>query len=169
MDKSNTVNKQTVEQAILDAVKHIKNWTKQELSNLLARHKFSKDTILIIPIGHAGYLIGNYALRHVSNEWHMIYRYNDQELVFHNRNAAMFYAICQQTSRISLADQIYNYDQQVHRLDREVDHFRIRIKRSSKKRERDIKQLYDSRYQESVLKLKHARFLLEKTLQMAKY
>jgi hypothetical protein len=169
MDKSNTVNKQTIEQAIVDAVKHIKNWTKQELKHLLAQNRFSKDNILIIPIGTAGYLIGNYALRQVNNEWHMIYRYNDIELIFYNRNAAMFYAICQQTHRIPLADQIYCYDQQVNRLDIEAAQFKIRIKQSQNKKNSDQLELYASRHQETTLKLRHARFLLEKTLDLAKY
>lgn len=169
MDKSSTVNKQTIEQAIIEAVKHIKNWTKLELKNILAQQRFSKDNILIIPIGQSGFLIGNYALRHVDKEWHMIYRYNDIELVFYNRNAAMFYAICQQTNRINLADQILNYDQQVNRLDIESNYFRIRIKRSERKKDPQLKYLYASRYQESILKLQHAKFLLEKTLDLAKY
>jgi hypothetical protein len=169
MDKSNTVNKQIIEQAIIEAVKHIRYWTKKELSNLLVQHRFSKDNILIIPVGTSCFLVGNYAIRKHNNEWHMIYRYNDNELKFQSRNAALFYSICMQTNRQQLADLIYTQDQHVNRLSIETDRYQIRLKHLSRNKNLDLRQLYTSRHDDSKLKLKHARFLLEKSLTIAKY
>lgn len=169
MDKSNTANKQIIEQAIIEAVKHIRQWTKKELSNLLVKHRFSKDNILIIPIGGSGFLVGDYAIRKHNDEWHMIYRYNDNELKFQSRNAALLYSICMQTNRSQLANLIYIQDQYVDRLSIETYRYQTRLKHLGRSKNLDLRHLYTSRHENSKLKLKHARFLLEKSLTIAKY
>jgi hypothetical protein len=99
----------------------------------------------------------------------MIYRYNDNELKFQSRNAALFYSICMQTNRQQLADLIYTQDQHVNRLSIETDRYQIRLKHLARNKNLDLRQLYTSRHDDSKLKLKHARFLLEKSLTIAKY
>ena len=165
MAQSIIVDKPTIEQAVGHAVKHIKNWTKQELANLLANSKSKQP--LIVPLNDHAFIIGNYALQYTNNMWHMIYRYNDQELVFGNRHAAIFYAILSQKNRYELAEQILKVDQDIIRLTVELDRLRLRLKNSSGKH--GNRTLYLHRYQEVVLQLNNKGSLLEKSLKMAKY
>lgn len=168
MEKSPTINKPEIEQAVKQAVKKIRRWTKQELGFLLQQIRPSKQPPIIIPLSDRGYLIGNYAIMIVDNRWHMIYRYSDQELVFETRAAAIMFAVCNQTSRYQLAKQIQHYDENINRLNVKADEYRNRIKQKTNK-SHNAKDLYVSRYHETKAQINYNRFLLEKTLKLAKY
>lgn len=171
MEKSNITDKSTIEQAINQAlgqvVKQVKHWTRKELVNILDQQR-KQDQPLIVPLGSNCYLIGNYAIRPYQDHWLMIYRYNDQELVFANKTAAIFYAVCQQRGRTQLADQIYTYDNACVRLSRDHTRFRQRLEHSQQ-RGHGSQDLYRSRYLETQAQLRHQQQLLEKSLKMAKY
>ncbi len=168
MAQSNTVSKTTIDQAVKQAVKHVKGWTRQHLQQVLDRHQ--KDNVpLIVALGSSGFLIGNYAIRCINERWHMIYRYNDQELEFVRKNSAIFYAVCYQARRGQLADQILKQDNDIDRLQNELSFYRIRIDQAQSRRRTQNLDLYLSRYQETQAQLHHAEKLLEKSLQMAKY
>lgn len=169
MDKFNIVNKYEVEQAVLQAVKHVKKWTRRELSLLLAAYRPSKSTPLIIPLNEKVLLIGNYALLNDNKIWHMIYRFNDQELDFVDKNAAIFYAVCMQTNRIYLANVIQKYDEEINRLIVEEERLKYRIGQSMRKKNHTNLDLYTNRYQNTRARLKQCRSLLEKNLKHAKY
>ena len=168
MDKYNTVDKLTIEQTIDRALKQVvtqvKHWSRKELENLLDQK--NQPQPLIVPLGRNCYLIGNYALRSINHTWAMIYRYNDQELIFLNRHAAIFYAICQQNGRGQLADEIYRYDQACLRINHDVEFYQNKLEHHKNK---GNTELFRSRYLESRARLNHQRQLLEKSLKMAKY
>lgn len=166
MGQSITLDKPTIEKAVGQAVKHIKNWTKQELANILAQGAKSSQP-LIVPLDDHAFIVGNYAIQNINNMWHMIYRYNDQELVFINRQAAIFYAILNQKRRYEQAEQILKIDQDIDRLSIELARLRVRLKNCSGKG--SSRDLYIHRYQEVVLQLSNKKSLLEKSLKMAKY
>lgn len=167
MDKSHSNVKQEIDQAVKQAVKHVRAWSRREISSLLDQNRDSKP--LIVPVGQQGYLIGNYAVREYQQDWYLIYRYSDQEYQFTSRESAFMYAICQQTRRGYLADQILKNDQDINRCKIEVDRFQFRLKQAMKKRNSHLIDLYRSRHQESCAQLNHHRFLLEKNLKLAKY
>lgn len=169
MEKFTTESKSIVEKAVKQAVKKIKHWTRKELFNLIDRQKKQDSRPLIVPIGDTLVLVGNYAIRQIGSHWHMIYRYNDQELIFTNRHAAIFYAICSQTRRWQIADQLLNYDQDINRLIVEESRLKSRLIGAEKKNNYNLKDLYFNRYQETVSQLNQRRMLLEKTLKLAKY
>jgi len=166
MDKSHIANKSQIEQAVRQAVQHIRTWTRSELRKLLAKPRGKTETPIIIPLGSRGFLVGDYAMLQTNSIWHMIYRYNDEELEFVDRDAAIFYAVCQQTNRIVMAEQLYKYDQNINRLNVKADQFKSRLTRT---RSHVTKDLYASRYSETMAQLKRNQFLLEKTLNLAKY
>ena len=167
MEKSHILNEQQVELAVQVAVKHIRKWTKTQLQKLLADSKTSKEKPLIVQLGQKAYLIGNYAIQEIDNYWHLIYRYSDTELVFQNRNAAMLYAVFQQTKKEALAEQIRKYDENINRLNIKAELFRLRLQQ--KRTSSNQKDLYSNRLIETRVQLKHNQFLLEKTLKLAKY
>lgn len=169
MDKSTTLNKSKVDQAVQYAVKHVKSWTREELRKILSAKPIKNELPLIIQMGDHGYIIGLYAIKHENNLWHMIYRYSDEELVFANKHAAIFYAVCNQSNRTLIADQIKNYDEDINRLIVEVDRLNQRLKQAIKRKNSVNIDLYRSRYEHAVAQLKSRQFRLEKTLKSAKY
>lgn len=169
MEKLPTESKSIVEQAVAQAVKKIKHWTRKEIFTLIDIQKKQDRRPLIVPIGANLFLVGNYAVRQIDNHWHMIYRYNDDELVFTNRHAAMFYAICNQTQRWQIADQLLNYDQHINRLIVEEGRLKTRLLSAGNKKNYTLKDHYYNRYQETLAQLSQNRMLLEKTLKLAKY
>ena len=169
MDTSNTVDKSTIEQAVAQAVRHVRQWTKQELSNILKEYRPGQEPPLIIPIAGHGMLIGNYAIMNDQGLYQMIYRYNDDQLTFCDRTAAIFYAVCMQIGRSQLADQIKNCDRDINRLNVEAERLRYRLKQAVKKRNSMNIDLYTSRYQETLAQLTQRRHHQEKNLRFAKY
>lgn len=169
MDKSITLNKSKVDQAVQYAVKHVKSWTREELRKILSLKPIKNERPLIIQIGEHGYIIGRYAIKHENNLWHMIYCYSDEEFVFTNKHAAIFYAVCYQSNRILIADQIKNYNEDINRLIVEVDRLNQRLKQAIKRKNSVNIDLYCSRYEHALAQLKIRRFQLEKTLKSAKY
>jgi hypothetical protein len=169
MDKSITVNKSKVEEAVKYAVKHVKSWTREELKKLLNTPRSRQDLPLIIQIGNHGYIIGNYAIKQVHDRWHMIYNYSDDTLVFANKHAAIFYAVCNQIGRTAMADEIKNCDEDINRLIVEVDRLKLRLQQAIKRKNSMNIDLYRSRYEQALAQLKTRQFRLEKTLKSAKY
>jgi len=169
MDKSHIENKSQIEQAVKLAIRHVREWTRSELRTILSKPRVRTEIPIIIPLGPRGFLVGDYAMLQTGSVWNMIYRYNDQELEFVERDAAIFYAVCQQTNRLSMAEQLYKYDQNINRLNVKVEQFKTRLERASRNRNSNAKDLYVSRHSETVAQLKRNQFLLEKTLNLAKY
>lgn len=164
MEKFSIENKLIVEHAVEQAVDLVKSWTRQELENLVSKNNIKKKQLLILPLGKHGFIIGNYALKPVEDQWYMLYRYHDKELVFKHKNAAMFYAICQSLGNNKLAEQLLGYDQEINRLNVEADRLKQRIERKNKNYD-----LYLNRYYQTRAQLQQKRFLLEKSLKLAKY
>lgn len=168
--KSNILSKSTVEQAVKEVVKHVKRWTRKELEVLLNTNNSRVKIPIIVPLDDHCYLIGNYACCFKDDCWSLIYRNNDKELQFQNKSSALFYAICQQTSRYQLAEQILKYDNDILRLKFKAELYRNRYYLAKKnKRSGHSSEVYSCRYNETVSKIGHARVLLEKSLKSAKY
>ena len=168
MVKSNIEDRSQVEKAVLQAVKHVKTWTRKELQSLLSKNSAKHDPPLIIELNNSLYLIGNYAINRWDNCWHMIYRYNDDEIVFTSRQAAILYAVCQQSNRYELANLILKNDQDISRLTIKTEQYRLRLEQVNRKNRNNL-DLYQSRLVESRCQLRYSQFLLEKNLKLAKY
>lgn len=167
MDRSNIANKSAIERAVKIAVNEVRSWTRQELKSILSNPN-SNNHPLIIPVGQ-GFIIGNYAIKPMSGQWHVVYRYNDTEQCFSTKRTAMFYVILQQINQHDLAARILEYDTNINRLTIEVERFRTRMTQSARKKNFAAYDLYTNRHQESMTRLQHNQFLLEKSLKMAKY
>lgn len=167
MEKSIIANRSNLEQAVKAAVRTVRKWTKRELSELLVNPKALSQTPLIIAFGNNNYLVGNYAISFRKHSWQMIYRHNDEVIEFADRRAAIFYAVCQQSNRYEVANRILALDQNISWAENEMHRYKQRIKQCQQRRTQS--ELYGIRYQECQLRYQHSKFLLEKTLKMAKY
>lgn len=169
MDKSIIANKSTIEQAVRAEVRRVRTWTRKELQALLDKTNADRQKPIIVPLGNAGFLIGNYAIRRNHDSWSMIYRYNDRELEFTDQESALLYAVLQQIGRGEVADQLLVHDQNITRLTQETQRFRLRYQQASQRRNTHQQDLYSCRYNHTQMQLQHHRQLLAKTLKMAKY
>lgn len=167
MEKSNTVSKQQIEQAVNQAVGYIRHWTKQELANILDT-KNKQNLPLIVPFKN-GYIVGNYALKNVNNHWHLIYRYNDNELVFAAKDSAVMYAVCSQSNKTNLAEMILKADQDLARVEVKLEYYSAKLRHLRKKKNYYAVDLYASRYTECKTQQQSKKTLLEKNLKLAKY
>jgi len=169
-EKFNILNTSIVEQAVDEAVRRVKHWTRKELEILLNRKNSQEKIPIIVQIDKHCFLVGNYACLNKDDHWYLIYRNNDQELQFQEKNSAVFYAICYQTNRYQLAEQILKYDNDILRLKIKADLYRMRYDKSIKtKKHTDAGNIYSCRYYETRARILRAQGLLEKSLKLAKY
>lgn len=167
MEESSTDVKQAVDAAIKEAVSQVRKFTKTQLKNLIRAPDNKKP--LIIPIGQDGYVIGNYAIKIYKNYWYVKYFYDDREIVFANRQAALFYALSQHKRRYALADSILQYDQDIERLEIESNLFQLLLSKAKKNKNQSSAAIYSSRLVEVKHLLNIKRNLLAKSLKTAKY
>ena len=166
MDKSITLDKNIVEQAVHEAVATVRSWTLRELQSLLSKNN---KKLIIIPIGDHGYIVGNHALKIHKNECRVIYRYSDQELVFSNGTIAMVYAITQFYKKYELAEEIHQRDQRLYNLSTEINFFTTKLAKAKKQKNSFKTDIYASRLSQAQAQLMYNRGLLEKRLNLAKY
>jgi hypothetical protein len=170
MAKSNTLEISTVEQMVAQAVSYFKNWSEDELTALIAKQTRSNQMPFIAPIGKNGYVVGNYAVRLVDNNWWEVhYRFSDTVHVFTSKLAAICYAVYSQTGKDTKADVILKNDAEVSKLTIKSENFYFRFKQAQKKKDQQKIDLFLVRYQESAGKLTLAKSNLEKSLNSAKY
>ena len=170
MDKSNSLDKLTVEQLVDQAVDYLRQWSKTELSAMLSNTTNKGQMPLIARIGKKGYVVGNYAVLPIDNNWWRVsYRFSDFEHVFTSKLSAICYAVCQQMNRIMLADRILKEDADVGRLSIKADQFYFRLKQAQKKKNALKTDLFLVRYQETTTRLNESKSQLEKSLKSAKY
>ena len=169
MEKSNTIDISTVEQAVKGMVSYVKTWTHSELENVIDQSIKNRQPI-ILNLGKKGYLVGSCAIDLINKRWWRLrYRFTDKEHLFTNKLSAICYAYYSQIGRYDRADLILKEDDDVARLILKTEHYYHRYQQAQKKKNIHRTDLFLVRYQESSLRLSASKSLLEKTLQSAKY
>jgi hypothetical protein len=164
MEESNIKNKQVLEQAVNEAVASVRQFTKKEIARLL---QDPKKQPLIIPVTDTGFIIGSYAIKQYKDLWYVALIYNlDDEVVFQNRFAAIFYALSLKHKNYRLAQELVQYDLDIDRISEKVNRYKHLLKR---KPSQQAHAVYASRLQEFEHQLRHKQILLTKSLKMAKY
>lgn len=165
MDKSNTLSSQDIEQAVEQAVDSVKTFTQKELVKLLSSNK--TEFPVLIPVADRGYIIGTNLVKNYKNIWCVASIHDlDQELIFEQKLAAIFYALADFKRNYQLAQEIARYDIEIARLNKKIALY----KQKKQQRQDSVKRLsYSDRLTECEYKLAHKKFLLAKTLKMAKY
>jgi hypothetical protein len=170
MDKSNSLDKLTVEQLVDQAVDYLRHWGQAELSAMISNTKDKGKAPLIARIGNKGYVVGNYAVLPIGdNGWRACYRFSDFDHVFTSKLSAICYAVCQQMDKIMLADRILKQDADVSRLSVKADQFYFRLQQALKKKNSLKTDLFLVRYEETTNRLNESKSQLEKSLKSAKY
>ena len=169
MEKSNTLDRQVIEQAIKEAVNSVKRFTKKELYQLIKTSRTSKKPY-IIPVGDLGYIAGEYAIKEYNSVWYLVNIYNiTDEIAFSNRQTAILYAIALTKKQYYLANSLLNYDQDITRLEQEIKLYTLRSRRALKQKRLSDYNIYIGRLTELQYLLKHRQRLITKSLKMAKY
>jgi len=159
MDKSNTLNSQDIEKAVEEAVTSVKKFTQKELAKLIASKK-PKEFPVLIPVADIGYIVGTNLVKQYNNLWYVASIHNlDREMVFGNKLTAIFYALSDHNRNFQLAGDIARYDLEVSRLLKKIALYKQNTKNKS-----NAHRLHECEH-----KLQHKKFLLAKSLKMAKY
>lgn len=165
-DESSTIDKKLVKKAVDNAVNQVKTFTKKELLQLIKSSK-KREVPLIIPVGNLGFIVGDYAIKSHRSYWYLVFMYNiDKELIFSNKQSAIFYAICSTKKNYNLANSILVYDNEVSRLQQEITTYQLR---SKKQKANKTAAIALSKVVELQRLLSNKQKLLTKTLKMAKY
>lgn len=169
MEKSNTIDKKVIDQAINDAVNSVKRFTKKELYKLIQNTNSSRRP-LIIPVGELGFIVGDYAVKEYKSLWYVTYIYNiEKDIVFSSRHVAVIYALCQTKKQYNQAQAILTYDNDVVRLQQEINLFTERTRNALRQKNLVKHGICISRLTELQHLIKHKQALLTKSLKMAKY
>jgi hypothetical protein len=170
MESSNTLEISTIEGVVDQTINYLKTWTQHELTAFVTGNVDNRNAPLIARIGKNKYLVGYYVVAvEPNNQWKVIYWPSDSEFLFSSKLSAMLFTICRQTGRDKTADSILLHDQEVSRLSVKADLYSFRFRQAVKKKNSHRIDLFSLRYNETSLKLKAAKFHLEKILNSAKY
>jgi hypothetical protein len=171
MEKSNTLNISTIESVIDHTVVYLQTWTKKELMSLMNNSSAAGKIPLVAKLGNRGYLIGNYAVQPIDNNWWQVsYRYNENDVqLFSSRSAAFIYILYRHNNNFNRADRILTEDSDVRRWAVKSEQYYFRYKQAVKKKNSLKSDLFYTRYQETLVRLTQARSLLEKSLKSTKY
>lgn len=166
MDKSNTLNSQDIEKAVNEAVDSVRKFTKRELEKLISTTKQDKFP-LIIPVTDIGYIVGTNLVKNYKNLWYVASIHNlEREHTFGDRLSAIFYALTDYKRNFQLAGDIYRYDLEILRLNKKIDFYKTKIQSKIPATKR---RTHSDRLADCLHKLEQKRFLLAKSLKMAKY
>lgn len=145
---------------------YLKYWTDQELKRLA----IEENVPVCLSVGNNGYIVGKFHVEKLHGDCWRVYDQN-KELVhdFGHKLSAIFYCLSDHKNKHSLANQILQRDNEVCKLQSDVDNYMYTIRISRKKNDYFKVDLANNRYIQATIQLKQASEELEKTLNTAKY
>lgn len=157
-----------VTQAVNNAASYVKNWKLKELVNM-AESKNSVPTC--IPIGRNGLLIGKLVIKPATapGEWELIEYNRDYSRFFTSQSSAVAFALCKQTGRIRMADDILAKDAKLVALEIKLANYQYNLTLARKKKDYWRVDLFSILTENLVMQLEDAKNQLQKTLNLTKY
>jgi hypothetical protein len=167
--KSSTKNaypSPTEVKAIVEATaRYVSNWTEHEVKKLSNNTKMP----YIWPIEGVGYIIGHYRVLNNKGSWQVRNYENTLIHAFSEKLSAVFYVLCEMTSRYKLSRNLLLADQTVNKLRSDIVYFEASIKRNKAIKNYDNVDIWKARLCEATLKLTSANEELRKSVVSAKY
>lgn len=155
-----------VTQAVNNAASYVKNWKLKELATM-AESKNSAPTC--IPLGRNGLLIGKLAIKPAGSEWELMEYNKDYSRFFNSQASAVAFALCKQTGRIRLAEEIIAKDSKLSELQNKMANFRYNLANAYKKKDYWRVDLFSILSENMEMQLEDAKNQLQKTLNLTKY
>ena len=157
-----------VTQAVNNAASYVKHWKLKELA-AMAESKNSVPTC--IPFGRHGLLIGKHVVKPSVNagEWELLEYNKDYSRFFNSQTSAVAFALCKQTGRIRLAEEIIAKEHKLSELQNKMDNFRYNLANAYKKKDYWRIDLFSILSENMGMRLEDAKNQLHKTLNLTKY
>lgn len=149
------------------AVQYVGHWQQRELSTLANRPK--EATPVCVPIGQDSYIVGRFGIRKYSGLWYSIDTRTEQEQHFNSKKTAVLHALCTLKGRLTMAEEILHYDQQVSKLSNDINIYQHRIDSAVKNKDYWRLDYYSTRQSGAQYKLDDVKKRLQKTIDLAKY
>lgn len=144
---------------------YLSQWTEQQIHQL----SIGQKTPYIWPLGDLGYVVGRYRVLNDHGVWQL--RNSDNQLIqnFTDKLSAVFYTLCYQSQRYTVADSIALADASVLRLRNDIQHYESSVKRAKIAKHYDKADIWTARLFDARLQLSNANNQLQKSLSHAKY
>lgn len=141
-------------------LERVADWTKKELEELQRNTKLP----ICVPLQSGDYLVATYKVEKISSVcWRV------EELEFVDKRSAIFYCALMHLARVNDANELYEIDYKVGKLDLDKSAFRVRLDKAHESGDSFKIDLYSSRFDETKQKLVQAKQELEKSISRAKY
>jgi hypothetical protein len=145
--------------------RYINNWTVRELLRL---SQSSKKPICL-PRSESGYIIGKFEVWPSNGAWHCQNIFNQQTILFNQKQSAVFYSLCASAGYVVLANQICDLETDASKLRNDLEFYNHGLRTSLIKSDQFREILYKSRIMDARFKLNLVTKQLQKTIRHAKY
>lgn len=172
MAKSHTqrksITKEKAEQAAQAGVavevftRYVKRWSKAEANKILSAEP------VIIP-AKWGLQVGKYAIKNLTETWHVYNNFNELVNAFTSKKSAVVYTILLQKGRYNQADNLYKQDTRLSKLAQDRTCYIHSRLQAVKRKDTFLIDVLDARITDNAIMLNSAKIDLEKTLNQAKY
>jgi hypothetical protein len=152
-------------QAVALTAKFLTAWTEHQVQSIAINER----TPYIWPLGRDGYAIGTRRVLQVNGYWRVENISKELLYVFEEKTSAIFFCLCEQSGRHSLADSIASTDDVVRKLRNDVVHYEASVERAIKGKNSEKISIWSARLYDAKIHLKHASNELQKSLTSAKY
>ena len=151
--------------AVALTAKFLTSWTEQQVQTIA----ITERTPYIWPLGRDGYAIGTRRVLQDRGYWRVETIAKEPLYIFGEKTSAIFYCLCEQSGRHTLADSIASTDSEVKRLRNDVVHYEASVERAIKTKNSEKISIWDARLFDAKIHLNHAQNQLQKSLTSAKY
>ena len=144
---------------------YLNYWTQKEVSTLV-----KNGVLVVLPLEHRqGYQVGKYHIWKHNDSWIVLNIGNDSSIRFRDRLAAVFYSVFESRKLFHRAQEIWQADQLVRRLDYDQSFYRHKYKKACELHNEFAQDLYQARLSDVVPQLDFAQEHLQKMIKSAKY
>lgn len=155
-----------VEKTINKTVLYIKQWTRNELLELLENEN---STPLCVKINNSKFLIGKFLIKQSGIFWTVQELFTNKKHIFSSRTVAVIYSLCECKHYSKLALEILRHNTNIINLSEDLILYR-HLKNTAKNKHDTWKIDHYTIMESSIrYKLKDAKIHLEKSLHLAKY
>lgn len=156
-----------VEENINHTVDYVKKWKRHELIKMA--FNTYKQTPVCVQVSRDAYLIGRFGIRRTNNVWQATYIPEEKDYNFSKRTTAVLFALCNQTGRFKLANEILLYDSQVLMIKEQLEMYNHKLLLAKEKKDSWRLDYFSILSSRAFYRLQDAKNQLEKTTSLAKY
>lgn len=156
-----------VEENVNQTVNYVKKWKRNELLKI-AFNSYNQ-TPICVQIAKDAYLIGRFGVKRFNDTWQATYISEEKDYYFSKRSSAVLFALCAQTGRYKIANEILLYDSDVLRIKEQLEIYNYKLLLAKQKKDSWRLDYFSILSSRAFYRLQDAKNQLEKTTSLAKY